>query len=667
MNSNKTFRSDLNAMRALAVSVVVLFHFKFPGFSGGFLGVDIFFVISGYLMTKIIVGDMQRDRFGYFSFVAMRIARIWPALICLVLVLLALGYFFLPPLDYTELAKQARSAVLFYSNEEFKEGLGYFQAGKDERWLLHTWSLSVEWQFYMVYPLFLMAIRWGLGHAASDPEALKNRILWGLVAVASASFAYSLWATSANQVSAFFSLFTRMWEMLGGGIVYLTESRFSGVSSKSRGRVQGAAFAGLLAIVFVAGVDDWEAKWPGIWAIFPVGLTMVAMASGSGSGLLQRGLDWSPVQKLGLWSYSIYLWHWPIVIALNVSELHPPLMAYMKFLKVAGMAASVALGYLSYSFVEQRFRYRKERPAWQKSVVMAAAGTVVAVTGAIAIVQSDGWMARTGNDLAIYREFSEMRAKPLIPLRCQNSRVVRENLAACELHAASAASKTLVIGDSHAQHLYAWFDANVQTPTDFFTTSGCPPVPGYNRVGGKFHCDQYVDEALRRANLPEYSTVVIAGNWSGVPKLCRVVGERCVLDMAGAPKMNALVQANASAWRQLVERGKKVIVIEQTPMSDFNVFKAAMRRHFLGMDPMTSFKDVQALGPGKEYIDRVLETVPRSPSLRRVAFRADFCAGATCRIFDAGSDMPVLIDRDHLAPWWIVKNGDALRKALLQP
>ena len=671
MRDAPRFRADINALRALAVGLVVLYHFKFPGFKGGFLGVDIFFVISGYLMTQIIVGEMLKGGFRYVAFVAMRVARIWPALIGLVLVLLLLGAVLLPPSDYEDLGRQAWAAVLFYSNVFFNGGVGYFNFGPDERWLLHTWSLSVEWQFYLVYPLLLMAVHRSFSGrgVAVDGAALTWRLLWTVAAVTVLSLGYSIWATRVDQVAAFFSLWARIWEMLCGGIVYLSASRLRAIPVATRNRLQTLAFAALIVTAFVAGIDGWEAQWPGAWAGIPVLFTALALACGEGTtGVVRRLIDNGFVQRVGLWSYSIYLWHWPVVIALNFAEMQPTLAPHMKYLKLAGMLASLLLGYLSYAFIEQRLRWRKERPLRQRSVVAAGGGVALAACCAWAVVQTDGWLARTGAEQGLYRAYGEQKAMPLMPVACQNASVTRSALTTCSLHAESDGPRILVYGDSHAQHLYAWFEANILARVDFLTSSGCPPVPGYNRQGPRFHCDDYMDEALRRAQSPQYAAIVVAGNWSGVMNLCRVENGACAADHGTAPaKAQALAAANLAAWQALALQGKKVIVVDQSPMSRFNVLTTSMRRRYLGLAPVTTFDDIQAeANPGRDHLDLIFQSVQPMQAIYRVSLRPEFCTGADCRIFDEPPGLPILVDRSHFAPWWIEKNGKVLHRYLDQ-
>lgn len=208
------FRRDINGLRAWAVVSVVLYHFGVLGFTGGFVGVDIFFVISGFLMTQIIVRGLQTDNFSILAFYLARAKRIVPALLVLCAVLLVMGWFVLPAPDYKPLGMHVLTSLLFVSNIQYWREAGYFDAASHDKWLLHTWSLSVEWQFYLLFPI-LLALLWRL---YPGPRNTARLLLLLLIA----SLVLSVWLTLKKPEAAFFLLPTRAWEMLTGGLVALT-------------------------------------------------------------------------------------------------------------------------------------------------------------------------------------------------------------------------------------------------------------------------------------------------------------------------------------------------------------------------------------------------------------------------------------------------------------
>ncbi|GIK26706.1 MAG: hypothetical protein BroJett006_29520 [Betaproteobacteria bacterium] len=288
------FRADINGLRAVAVIAVVLFHFRVAGFGGGFVGVDVFFVISGYLMTRIMLGPLAAARFSVFGFYLARARRIFPALAALCALLLLYGWFALSPMDYKLLAKHAGASLLFLSNQVYWKESGYFDADAHEKWLLHTWSLSVEWQFYLLYPLLIVAV-----HRLFRRQGGIAGALW---AVFLASLAWSAWLAFANPSKAFFLLPTRAWEMLAGGLVFVHQDACNRLARKLRWREP----AGLAAILAASLWLTPDTPWPGLAALLPVaGAALVLLDSGGRTLLLGS----AALQGIGRWSYSIYLWH----------------------------------------------------------------------------------------------------------------------------------------------------------------------------------------------------------------------------------------------------------------------------------------------------------------------------------------------------------------------
>ncbi|WP_019671754.1 acyltransferase family protein [Psychrobacter lutiphocae] len=328
------FRTDINGLRAVAVIAVVLFHFHAAWMPGGFAGVDVFFVISGFLMTGIIFRGFENNNFSLAQFYLARTNRIIPALAALCFVMMLFGWFYLMPLDYKALGKHALSSVAFISNFIYLNESGYFAADSHEKWLLHTWSLSVEWQFYLLYPLVLMAL-----HRLFSLEKLKVVLIFSALL----SFVVGIWTSINAPEAAYFLLFPRAWEMMVGGIAYVYPLKLG------QGKKRYLEALGLLMIVGSYAFISAEDAWPGYLALFPVlGTYLVIQAQNDSSFITGNAV----FQKLGAWSYSIYLWHWPIVVAIFY-------FAWPSYYAYPGMLLSVLLGYLSYKYIE-RFKFRRD-------------------------------------------------------------------------------------------------------------------------------------------------------------------------------------------------------------------------------------------------------------------------------------------------------------------
>ena len=328
------FREDINGLRAIAVIAVVLFHFNESWMPGGFAGVDVFFVISGYLMTGIIFSGIEQQKFSILKFYISRANRIIPALAVLCLTLLALGWFYLSPIDYKILGKHSASSIGFLSNVIYWKESGYFDASSHEKWLLHTWSLSVEWQFYVIYPLIIVTIR-----KIMNIKAIKIAIL--LVTVL--GFIFCIFATYKWPNPSYYLLSTRAWEMMVGGVAYLFPFSLKETRKKT---------VELLGLTLIIGSYFFISKnnpWPGYLSIFPVLGTFLIIQAKCNNSIITSNFI---MQKLGYWSYSIYLWHWPIAVSTYYFSLNDTLI-------YTGILLSVALGFLSYQYIE-KINFRKD-------------------------------------------------------------------------------------------------------------------------------------------------------------------------------------------------------------------------------------------------------------------------------------------------------------------
>lgn len=323
-----TFRHDINGIRALAVLSVVIFHFLPKWLPGGFVGVDIFFVISGYLMTSIIFTKLESKSFNIWDFYLARANRIIPALLTLCFVLLIFGFFLLTPVEYAKLAEQTLSSSLFISNLAYYMDSGYFAEDSLENWMLHTWSLSVEWQFYLIYPVAMLVVA----------KLFAMKLIPFILSVATfCSFGLCVWLSSKNPDLSYFALPTRAWEMLAGGLLF-----FWGCNLRSR-ISKSLEYLGIGFIILSCFIFSEETAWPGYAAILPVlGACLIIAANQNNSSILNKVV----FQKLGAWSYSIYLWHWPLVVIIYKAQLGPSFT-------LIGFILTLILGYVSYRYIER--------------------------------------------------------------------------------------------------------------------------------------------------------------------------------------------------------------------------------------------------------------------------------------------------------------------------
>lgn len=360
------YRADIDGLRALAVLPVIAFHAGVPGVSGGFAGVDVFFVISGYLITAILMRDIAEGRFSVAGFYERRARRILPALVTVVAATAPFAALWMFPEDLPGYFRSVVAVAVFGSNLLFLSETGYFDGAAEEKPLLHTWSLAVEEQFYILFPLLLLAVaRGGV-----------RRMTGVFLALAIASFALSVWGGRWAPSSSFYLLPARAWELMAGALCALAET--------GRGRRENGAGAalglGLIAVSMV--VFDGGMPWPSWRAAVPVlGTALVILCAGPGT-LAGRALSLRPLAALGLLSYSAYLWHHPLFALARIRSVDPPgpwLMAALALLSL-GLAA------LTWAFVERPFR-RQDGPvrgrtaALRLSAVALAGLTVLGAAG----------------------------------------------------------------------------------------------------------------------------------------------------------------------------------------------------------------------------------------------------------------------------------------------
>lgn len=487
------FRIDINGLRAWAVISVVLYHFGVPGFSGGYVGVDVFFVISGYLMTSIIVNGLSAGTFSLARFYAARARRIIPALAVLCLALLAIGWHVLPSVFYQQLSEHVGSSLVFLSNVTFSNEAGYFDSESHEKWLLHTWSLSVEWQFYLLLPLALLLV-W-----RCFPQ--RTQITWFVAVVLAASLALALVESVANPSSpaAFYRLPARAWEMLVGGLVYLLATKRP--PAKWAALLEAGGFG--LILLSVTGFDA-ETNWPGGWTLLPVlGAAAVLAAARNRSPWTSTRL----AQSLGTASYSIYLWHWPVVIALHLRDSQDAPLAI-----AMGLGLAAALGYASYYLIEVPTRRWLSGIRVRSAAAAIAAGIALVIAPATAVYINGGYDHRLPELEFIAAE--EANRNP----RIKDCRATSAGDSPSCMYGGELLG-LIVLGDSHAISLMTAVEAALEgTPYGAmeWTYSGCPTIFGAEVYPPKqgVVCGRFNQWALERlAEIPRHIPLLIVNRY----------------------------------------------------------------------------------------------------------------------------------------------------------
>jgi peptidoglycan/LPS O-acetylase OafA/YrhL len=354
------YRPDIDGLRAIAILPVVLFHAGIPGFTGGFVGVDVFFVISGYLMASLIAGEIDEGNFSLLRFYERRIRRIFPALFAMMAVCSVVAWIVMMPVELAYFGRSMIAAALFTSNIQFAKEVGYFDIGAQMKPLLHTWSLAVEEQFYIVFPPAMMVI-----HRVAPRGTVPI-----LLAVLTASLAASVSGMQRDPTAVFYLAQYRAWELLIGALLALNIVPRPG----HRLARQVLAATGIVLIATAIFAYSEATAFPGLAALVPcLGAACVIHAS-AGKGAVGRLLSVRPLVFVGLISYSLYLWHWPMIVFTRYlfgRELSPVQGGLV-------VLASLILAALSWRFIERPFRGRHGFLA--TGPLFATALSVMAVT-----------------------------------------------------------------------------------------------------------------------------------------------------------------------------------------------------------------------------------------------------------------------------------------------
>ncbi|CAM6578747.1 acyltransferase family protein [Escherichia coli] len=324
------FRKDINGLRAIAVLTVVFFHFNREWLPGGFVGVDIFFAISGYLMTSIIFRGINNSSFSLIEFIKRRVKRIIPPLIIVIIASLGFGYLVIEPITYQLAGRHGFYSLLFLSNYIYNVENGYFDAGAATKIFLHTWSLSVEWQFYIAYPIIIYFIC-----KIFSVNAAKTIVTCSFILL----YLLGIYFTKIDQPSAYFMFYTRAWEMLAGGLAFLYPL------SRNDNQKKLIQYAGLILIIISCVLFSERTPWPGHYAILPVLGSLLCIAASYQYGILSS----KPMQIIGSLSYSIYLVHWPI---LTISRNAGIDINFLQYLITTLLFAAIL-----YYLVESRAKY----------------------------------------------------------------------------------------------------------------------------------------------------------------------------------------------------------------------------------------------------------------------------------------------------------------------
>jgi peptidoglycan/LPS O-acetylase OafA/YrhL len=664
-SSPNSYQPHVDGLRAIAVLSVIAFH-SFPRqVPGGFVGVDIFFVISGYLISGIILSGLRRGSFTFADFYSRRIRRIFPALIVVLVAALGVGYGFLFPSEFRNLGKHVLGGALFVANITLWQDTGYFDTAAELKPLLHLWSLGVEEQFYLLWPLFLFLCarrRWNVFR------------LTALICLA--SFAFNVWASGSKPIANFFLLPGRFWELMAGAMLaqvqagYAWESDGSGWRKPAFRETAGVAGLALIAVVLF-GIDR-NAVFPGWPALIPTLGACLLIAAGP-EAWINRSLLAHPLAVfVGLISYPLYLWHWP-------------LLAYGRVIQSDGMTTATALtlvgaafplAWATYAWVEKPIRFGRLRSGKAAPALCVSMGTL-ALVGATAFADSlhgrlaDSFVSKIDKAIGDWNypagDFNFKKASGF--------RLLREK--------GTLETSAMFIGDSHVEQYWSRVKALVDEKSPktrsaiFATNPGCPPIPDANRVDPGYFCHKFFEFAMDAARNPDVDTVVFGAAWEAY-FLGRKDGasppnaifstrdaSRATLKW-NAPDTDRILAELQKQFEGLRRERKKVILLLANPSSRaFSPSSMFPDR----LDPSKPTKRV-AYVRKSEFADFARPVVER---LRAIAAASGaivvdptdyFCDNSICPTMTSDGQ-PVYSDSNHIRPFYVKQKALFIDRILL--
>lgn len=658
--SHPTYRPDIDGMRAIAVLAVVAFH-AFPLWvAGGFIGVDIFFVISGYLISTILLENLARGSFSLAEFYRRRIRRIFPALLLVLAVTFVAGWLLLFTNEFPPLGKHMAAGAGFISNLIFWQESGYFDVAADQKPLLHLWSLGIEEQFYILWPLLLWA-GW----------KFRINLLLVIALLAAGSFALNVMQIGTNSIATFYSPLTRFWELLlGAGLAYATLHAPQSMARLRVGQGNPASLIGLGCIVAGLALITKQSAFPGYWALLPTVGAVALIAAGPHAWFNRVILSNRVLVWVGLISFPLYLWHWPLLsFAAIVENTVPPL-----FTRIGLVLLSVLLAWLTYRLVERPVRQQRTGP-WTVTVLVVLA-FILGLLGMAAYKT----VIPPRNDTADIQRVVAAAGDWEHPKGLTNLSVVGEELF---FFLKGSPAITFMFGDSHVEQysprIVALHDRPLPDINTVYwaTLGGCPPIE-HVYEDKLLSCKKMREDALKFIARPEVKVVVIGGCWN-----CYFVEQTSTAK--DAPRdHDYYFQKDGRRERFRGGRGKKLALAELEAML---TQLAKTKKVYLTLDnpSVLAFNPSTYVMPSSRFSGQIREVSPTLPlpkvqralndELIAIAKRAKvevidpiahLCKDNLCPVVMPDGQF-IHKDVNHLRPFYVREHIPYLDKTVVSP
>jgi peptidoglycan/LPS O-acetylase OafA/YrhL len=660
--SHPKYRPDIDGLRAVAVLAVVAFH-AFPSWiTGGFIGVDVFFVISGYLISTIIFENLDRGQFSFAEFYARRIRRIFPALLLVLIACLAFGWFALLADEYKQLGKHIAAGAGFISNFTLWNELGYFDNLAETKPLLHLWSLGIEEQFYIIWPLLLW-LAW----------KLEFNLLTITIIVTIASFILNIKGIKQDMIATFYSPQTRFWELLSGSLLawvaLYKKDAFSnfkhrikfflprfvyGKKQETDGKtlLNALSFLGLLLLVYGFWRINKELTFPGQWALVPVLGAVLIITAGSTAWVNRIILSNRVFVWFGLISFPLYLWHWPILTFARIVEGEE----LSHNIRIAVVSLSILLAWLTYKFVEQPLRFGKYIKA-----------KVIGLSMLMAVVGCIGWYMYKNDGVTSYnlplKHISDAKNDWGYP---KDLKVQANGL----LSTSERKPTILFFGDSHVEQfgprIVNLYQKGLIEEVGFLTQGGCAPIPNsFRNTSGVKGCPYLFSNFEKVLAENPIQTIILGGSYSAYYRN----NEAIYLDNGSlhrfdefdgrAKSMNGFLK-----FIKNLNKKYKVVVMSHTPGS--HKFRP---ENFLFNDKRRPFPvEADIVNSPILMNDDLEEEMRNSIEFLGIPFVSQFakiCPNSICLpLTDDG--LPKYKDGSHLRPFFVIDQMDIFDKYILK-
>ena len=647
------YRPDIDGLRAIAVLAVLFFHAGFAWLRSGFVGVDIFYVISGYLITSLLVDDLERGKFSLVLFYERRMRRIFPALFTVLLFCVAAAAVLLDPQEMIGFGKSLLTATFFVSNFYFwhsAQPAGYFD-DSNVKPLLHTWSLSVEEQFYLLFPLTLFLLfRWA-----------RNRVGIWLLALTAVSFALNIWMTAQRPVMAFYWFIPRAWELSIGALLALKAVP----PLQNRATREIAGLLGIATIVCALRMISPDAPFPGYVALLPcVGAWLLIYAGQAGGSCVKTLLSFRPLVFIGVISYSLYLWHWPII----VFSKHLPFVFSSNVEIAIALLGSTTAAFLSFEYIERPFRGSSSPFSRRQIFALGFAASIVTAAFGTAAYRSGGLPQRYESHTRQLVAENLQRSGDFDG-SCSNWKTeVRKlsDIKVCSFDG-KIPGKVMFWGDSHAEQLYPAVkqlyseDMLENRGFLFMIGSGCLPDENLNNGTGRYHCDAFSKFAMIRAEQGDIDTVFL-GFSSLLPitdnGACTMANGVCSRWLPRSEVVPRFLTDLAGEIRVLRAHGKKVVVCLPFPIYDKSIPTVEISNAVFGRFGL-SITPADRTSP---ELTQQIQAITVAEGATVFDPRAALCPNGQCEFQREG--VSLYKDEGHLAKSQVPILADSLRRTL---